>query len=102
MSKIYCFDLDGTLCKLNGLNYENSEPYQSRIELVNELFDNGHTIIIETARGSETKIDWCKKTEEQLSNWGVKYHKLRVAVKLSADYYIDDKAITDTDFFQNK
>ncbi len=102
MNKTFCFDLDGTLCKLNGLNYENSEPYQSRIQLVNELFDNGHTIIIETARGSETKIDWCKKTEEQLSNWGLKYHKLRVGVKISADYYIDDKGITDTDFFQNK
>jgi hypothetical protein len=34
----------------------------------------------------------------QLELWGCKYHEL-IMGKPSADYYIDDKAIKDNDFF---
>ena len=37
-------------------------------------------------------------TEQQLFEWGVKYHELFMG-KPAADYYIDDKGISDKDFF---
>ena len=58
--------------------------------MVNKLFDEGNEIIIFTARGSTTNIDWTKQTEKQLSEWNVKYHKLLLG-KPYADIYIDDK-----------
>jgi len=96
---IYCFDLDKTLCTDTNGDYIKSIPLKDRVEKVNSLYDDGHTIIIETARGSVTEIDWYSLTEKQLGEWGLKYHKLRVGVKIYADFYIDDKAIADKDFF---
>ena len=98
---IYCFDLDNTLCSDTNGEYEKATPFKERIEKVNEMYDNGDTIIIETARGSVTKIDWYEMTKNQLETWGVKYHRLRVGEKIYADYYIDDKAIGDNTFFKN-
>lgn len=98
---IYCFDLDGTLCNTIDGNYEESLPYNDRIIKVNELYNEGHYIIIETARGSVTGIEWFDLTKSQLETWGLKFHELRVGVKKYADYYIDDKAINDKDFFKS-
>lgn len=95
----YCFDLDGTLCTKENLDYNKSKPFIERINLVNKLYDDGHTILIDTARGSVSGINWEDLTKTQLKKWGVKYHKLRVGVKLDADIYIDDKGINDIDFF---
>jgi len=96
---IYCFDLDGTLCTNTDGDYDLAKPLTDRIIRVNELFDEGHTIKIDTARGSETGIDWYPLTEGQLKGWGVRYHTLRVGKKMVADIYIDDKGISDKDFF---
>jgi len=96
---IYCFDLDGTLCTNTNGKYELAKPIIERIEIVNELHKNGNKIIINTARGSTTKIDWYKFTEEQLISWGVNYNELYVGEKIEADIFIDDKAISDKDFF---
>jgi hypothetical protein len=98
---IYCFDLDGTLCTNTNGNYENALPYTQRIKFVNNLYDEGNTILIDTARGSTTKIDWYDLTKKQLKNWGVKYNTLRVGIKLNADMFIDDKGINDNDFFKH-
>jgi hypothetical protein len=97
---IICFDLDNTLCVTIGADYENSKPITDRIDKVNKLYDSGVTILIDTARGSETGIDWTELTETQLKEWGVKYHKLRVGVKLNADLYVDDKGMKDNIFFK--
>mgnify|MGYP006088383849 CR=1 FL=1 len=98
---IYCFDLDGTLCTQRYLDYENAEPYRDRIDIVNSLYEKGHTIIIDTARGSgATKgKDWFDITVNQLNGWGLKYHTLRVGIKFSADVYVDDKATHANAFF---
>ena len=96
---VYCFDLDGTLCDTVGADYENSTPKASRISIVNQLYDDGNTIVIETARGSTTGINWLGLTKNQLDGWGVRYHKLRVGTKFYADFYVDDKALKDTEFF---
>lgn len=104
--KVYQFDLDGTLCTvergLKGLkDYTKAVPKLDRIAKVNELYDEGHLIKIETARGRQTNQDWEEFTKKQLAEWGVKYHVLRVGVKMHADYYIDDKGVNDKDWFND-
>lgn len=98
----YCFDLDGTLCTNTNGDYSNSVPFYDRIEKVNILYNLGNKIIINTARGSSTGIDWFEITESQLHQWKVKYHQLFVGKKIEADLFIDDKGISDVDFFNKK
>jgi len=95
--KIYCFDIDGTICTNTGGKYESAKPCESRIEHINSLFVAGHTILFFTARGSTTGIDWRDLTEKQLTEWGVSYHTL-IMGKPHADLFIDDKAIHAEDF----
>jgi len=105
--KTYVVDLDHTLCdtpfdkETKRWNYYESIPYYDRIEKINKLWEEGHTIIIETARGCSTKINHYENTFNQLRSWGLKFTHLRTGVKFSADYYIDDKAINSEDFFDN-
>lgn len=96
---IFCLDLDGVLCDTKFGNYEGATPYQDRIDLVNRLYDNNHYIILDTARGSLTRMNWLDLTRKQLSAWGLKYHELRVGSKPFANYYIDDRCINSKDFF---
>ena len=98
--KIFCFDLDNTLCISKNNNYLKSKPKKEAIKTVNHLFHNGHTIKIYTARymgrckGNQIKAK--KKalpiTLKQLKVWGVKYHKIYFG-KPSFDIFIDDKAL---------
>lgn len=102
----YVFDLDGTLCTDTKGNYLFAEPIVDRIEKVNSLFDAGHQITIFTARGmSSTENNIAKAyekyfsiTEYQLKKWKVKYHHLFLG-KPSGDIYIDDKGVSDEDYF---
>ena len=96
----YCFDLDGTLCTNTNGDYSNANPFNDRISKVNDLYRLGNKIIINTARGSSTGIDWYEITECQLQKWGVKYHQLFVGKKIEADLFIDDKGISDIEFFK--
>lgn len=89
---IYCFDLDGTLCTLTGGAYEAAEPFDHRVQHVNRLFREGHTIKIFTARGATSNKPWRELTEKQLDDWGVQRHEL-IMGKPNADIFIDDKAI---------
>tara|TARA_R110000744_G_scaffold186598_4_gene306000 strand:+ start:6173 stop:6499 length:327 start_codon:yes stop_codon:yes gene_type:complete len=102
----YVFDIDGTLCTNTHGDYQSALPLENRIKKVNQLFDEGHKIILLTARGmgrSHNSAAYADKafrklTEEQLERWGVKYHQLFLG-KPSGDFYIDDKGIKDEDFF---
>lgn len=105
---IYVFDLDETLCNTpwgrgpdgkKGPQYYESSPKKERIDKVNSLYDKGHTIIIETARGARSGKNWFYFTLDQLKSWGLKFHHVRTGEKFMADFYIDDKAINDKDFF---
>ena len=89
--KTYCFDIDGTLCNNTEGEYANAKPFVDRIAVVNKLFKEGHQILLLTARGATTGIDWRKLTEEQMLEWGVCYHELYLN-KPTAHIYIDDKA----------
>jgi hypothetical protein len=95
----YCFDLDGTLCTNSYPDYTKAQPILERIELVNLLYEQGHHITIETARGAVSGKDWKEVTALQLEEWGVKHHRLRVGIKMDADFYIDDKGINANEFF---
>ena len=97
---IYCFDIDGTICTNTDGDYENAQPFPQVIAKISRLYEAGHKIIIHTARGSTTGIDWLEFTEKQLREWNVKYHKL-ITGKPYADFYIDDKGIRATEFFKN-
>ena len=94
---IYCFDIDGTLCTNTDGEYERAESYPDVVAQVNALNDAGHRIILYTARGSTTGIDWRELTESQLRMWGVKYHEVFLG-KPHADVFVDDKAINVTDW----
>ena len=99
---IYCFDLDNTLCLTESNIYEESKPIKERIETVNRLYDEGNTIIIDTARGCVSGKNWWYFTVEQLKRWGVKFHTLRTGIKFGADIFVDDRAFNDKDFFDGK
>lgn len=88
---IYCFDIDGTLCTKNDNDYNEAEPYFDRIKVVNKLYDEGNKIILFTARGAATGIDWVELTKKQVKDWGLKHHELRFG-KPHADVFIDDRA----------
>lgn len=98
---IYCFDLDGTLCRTEGMDYVNAQPIEERIERVNALHQMGHRIIIATARGQSeilsVRAEILQMTRRQLARWHVRYHELHP--KPFAHRYIDDRACHDTEFF---
>ena len=102
----YVFDIDGTICTITGGDYIKATPLKERIARVNELHDEGHTIVFQTARGmgrSGNSAAFAHKkffdlTKGQLEEWGVKYHSLFLG-KPAGDIYIDDKGINDEDFF---
>jgi 2-polyprenyl-3-methyl-5-hydroxy-6-metoxy-1,4-benzoquinol methylase len=87
----YCFDIDGTLCNNTEGEYADAKPFLDRIAVVNKLFEEGNQILLLTARGATTGIDWRKLTEKQMLKWGVRYHELYLT-KPTAHIYIDDKA----------
>jgi outer membrane protein assembly factor BamB len=95
---IYCFDIDGTLCTNTDGAYEAARPFRERIAKVNALYRDGHTIYLLTARGATTGIDWRTVTERQMGEWGLQYHALYFG-KPTADIYVDDRAVTDREWF---
>ena len=101
----YCFDIDGTLCETpsdpdgHNVRYWDAEPYPFMIEQVNRLYDEGHKIIMMTARGRGSRKDWTELTREQLDRWGYKYHEIEPMFhKPTADFFIDDKGINVEDW----
>lgn len=97
---IYMIDIDGTICTNTYGGYRYAIPYPIRIEHINKLHDEGHTIIYWTARGATTGFDWSELTKQQLDSWGCKYTEIRMG-KPNYDIWVDDKAISDRGFFGN-
>lgn len=84
---IIAVDLDGTLCEGRFWD-EECTPIISRIRAINDLYKKGYKIIIHTARHR----DYYKETEAWLIKNGVYYTCLSMG-KLTADLYIDDRAM---------
>jgi hypothetical protein len=100
-------DIDETICyhkeddTTKARDYTKAMPYTKRIEKVNSLYDEGHTIVYWTARGSVTGLDWTDLTASQLKEWGAKHHNL-ILGKPQYDLFIDDKNINSEDFFKGE
>lgn len=99
MRKTFCFDIDNTICSTNKANYSKSKPKIKVIKLINDLYDNGHTIKIFIARYMGRNDDnislankqGYNKTFKQLKKWNLKFHKLFIS-KPSFDVFVDDKS----------
>lgn len=92
--KRFVFDIDGVIAlKREDLDYAHAEPNVKMIDIVNKLFHWGNEIILFTARGYVSGMDWKETTEKQMSLWGVRYHELHLG-KPNADYYVDDKMLS--------
>lgn len=97
-----CFDLDNTLVTYPTIpnNYATVKPIYSAIALANQLKNEGHEIIIHTARRMGThnnnvgKVikDIALVTINTLEKFGIPYDEL-IFGKPLADIYIDDRAI---------
>lgn len=95
-------DIDDTICRLRiAGNYYSATPIQKAIEKVNQMFDDGHTIVMWTARGTVSGIDFEEMTRAQLEFWGLKYHELRMG-KPAYDLFIDDKNINSEDWLNEE
>jgi len=83
-------DLDGTICtEERQFSRSLAKPLPNAIERITELYNEGHTIIIYSARTwmeFEMTVDWLKRHE-------VPYHQL-ILGKPIGDVWIDDRAIT--------
>lgn len=102
--KTIVIDIDDTISFTYNRDFANSVPNQPVINRINELYDDGWTIILFTARGGKSCKTLEQKeqkyrliTEEWLKAHNVKYHTLMFG-KPNADYYVDDKNISLDEF----
>lgn len=97
-----CFDLDNTLTTYPAIagDYSTVKPIHKNISLLKKLKDDGHEIIIYTARRMKThhgnigKVikDIAGITIDTLERFNIEYDEL-IFGKPIADIYIDDRAI---------
>jgi len=106
--KVIYVDIDETICNRESStdfgtthDYTKAKPIQNNIDKINQLYDQGNTIVYWTARGTATGLDWREVTEKQFSKWGVKYHELKFG-KPNYDLFIDDKNIGSERFFNGE
>lgn len=85
-------DIDNTIFKTIGTEYEQSQPIVANINKINNLYYSGHTIVMWTARGTKSGRNFFAITLQQLNTFGVKFHELRMG-KPAYDLFIDDKSI---------
>jgi capsule biosynthesis phosphatase len=103
--KRWCFDIDNTICeeKPKGTSYEeyaNVKPFKHIIDFINERYEAGDYIILQTARHMQTtganiglvNARVGKITYDWLEKHNVKYHEIYFG-KPIADYMVDDKAV---------
>jgi dTDP-glucose pyrophosphorylase len=82
-----CIDIDGTVCEYRSPtgDYASTLPLPHAAAFIRARKEEGHTIILHTARQGETLLRW-------LAEHGVPYDEL-VFGKPYADIYIDDNAL---------
>lgn len=98
----YCFDIDGTIAELRqiGESYADVKPKEGAVEFLKKLNEEGHYIILYTARNMETYSGNLGKINvaqgpilyEWLEKYEIPYNEIYFG-KPSADVYIDDKGL---------
>jgi len=95
-------DIDETICETPpSRDYSQATPKTERIKIINNLYNEGNTIVYWTSRGAQTGVDWRDTTESQLMEWNASYHEL-ILMKPHYDLFIDDKSINSDTFFAEK
>jgi len=89
---ILCYDLDDTL-----IDFMFGIPYKERVKEVQERFNEGHYIVVATARVNTTK----QEIEDILRTAGIPFHEVAIGTKPKAHLYIDDSAVNADDYFAN-
>lgn len=89
----YVIDIDNTICE-ETKPYKECLPRNTFIYNINKLYEQGHKIILFTARRKSDR----KVTMKWLRENKVKYHKL-ILGKPSGDKYVDDKNISIGEFY---
>lgn len=93
------FDIDGVICEIGSfVDYSQAVPYPHGIAQVNECYERGYYIVLQTARGMRSfhgDIVRCyyelyDVTFQWLIRHGVKFHKLHFG-KQSGNLYVDDR-----------
>lgn len=107
--KILIYDLDETLCtkKKPDETYADVKPIKPVIDQLNKFYEQGHTIIIQTARNMLTQNNDVGKVIQNVGEvtlkWlrenGVKYHSIQFG-KAYGFYYIDDKSIRPSELIE--
>jgi hypothetical protein len=110
----FVFDIDDTICTSESKDgahkdYKDAKPIVSRIQVINKLWNEGHSITFFTARGMgrydgdvhQVYANFYEFTFDQLTSWGVHFDRL-IMGKPSADVYVDDKGISDKEYFNEK
>jgi CMP-N-acetylneuraminic acid synthetase len=96
----FVFDIDGVIAQFNpDLDYANALPNERMVSVIRKLYEAGNEIILHTARGYVTGVDWRETTEQQLKRFGLPYHELHFG-KPNADYYVDDKMLDMNDLLE--
>lgn len=106
-TQTFVMDIDDTISITPSENdiaqYPKAKPIQSVISKINHLYNQGHKIILLTARGMRTFDHNVKKVEEYhrpilekwLSDNGVKYHELIFGKPWGPNvHYVDDRGLT--------
>jgi hypothetical protein len=89
LNKVIAIDMDGVICmEERTFDRPLADPIPRAIESVNAIHNDGHTVIIWTARGWEQ----FRSTEEWLKRHGVSYDVLLMG-KPIVDVFIDDRAV---------
>lgn len=98
----YCFDIDGTIAELRkkGEFYSEVKPKEGAVETLKKLNEEGHYIILYTARNMETFLGNVGKINavqgpilyEWLEKYEIPYDEIYFG-KPNADVYIDDKGL---------
>lgn len=92
----YVIDIDGTIA-ITALGPDDKyvvfEIKDKMVDKINDLYDEGHTIILYTGRHWD-KLD---ETIAMLDDAGVDYDTL-VMGKPTGDVYVDDKAVRPDEF----
>ena len=91
-------DIDETICFYSDKRqYDLAEPNYDNIAKINKLYDEGNIITYWTARGASQPSnkkrfnEYKSLTEQQLNEWGCKFHFLEMGNKPCFDLLIDDK-----------